>query len=237
MRSHTFSSRSRSPWRGGALLDAADDVDAPLRALAARRALAAALVAVELRHPQGQLHHAGAVVDHDHRARSRHRARRGDRLVVDAGVELVGHEQRRGRAARDDRLDRAPARRAAAEALDQVAQRRGQRQLVVAGPLARCRRARTRACPSTAPCRSRHRPRRPSSRCRAPRPASRRCSPASGRRRGRRRRGTAASSAAGRARPRARSAGPSPRRRCRRRRRGAGRPWRRTPIRARCGPT
>src|SRR5436305_2423295 len=50
---------------GLAHLDAADDLDAPARPLPARRALAAALVPVELGDPQRQLHHARAVVDHD----------------------------------------------------------------------------------------------------------------------------------------------------------------------------
>src|SRR3954470_929872 len=77
---------------GRAHLDAADDVHAPARALAAGRALAAALVLVELRDAQGQLHHASAVVDHDDSAGADHRAGGRDRLVVDLRVDLVGHQ-------------------------------------------------------------------------------------------------------------------------------------------------
>ena len=50
---------------GATLLDPAEDVDLPADALAARRALAARLLLVELRDAQAELHHAAAVVDDD----------------------------------------------------------------------------------------------------------------------------------------------------------------------------
>ena len=120
----TFSSRSSSSWRASPISMRAEDLLAPARALAARRALAAALVDVELGDAQRQLDDAGAVVDRRHGARAGHRAGRGDRLVVESGVDLVGQQDRRGGAAGDDRLERAAVRHAAAVALDQVAQRR-----------------------------------------------------------------------------------------------------------------
>ena len=52
-----------------------EDLHHPARPLAARRALAARLVHVELRDPQAELHHAAAVVDHDHRAGAEERLR------------------------------------------------------------------------------------------------------------------------------------------------------------------
>src|SRR6186997_2967684 len=50
-----------------AVFDPLEDLNEPARALPARRALAARLVHVELLRPQGELHHAAAVVDHHHR--------------------------------------------------------------------------------------------------------------------------------------------------------------------------
>src|SRR6266545_959184 len=46
-------------------LDLFQQADHPACALPARRALAARLVHVELLDPQGELHHAGTLVDHD----------------------------------------------------------------------------------------------------------------------------------------------------------------------------
>ena len=50
------------------VLDLVQQLHHPARALAARRALPARLVHVELRDAQAELHHAAAVVDHDHPA-------------------------------------------------------------------------------------------------------------------------------------------------------------------------
>jgi hypothetical protein len=51
-----------------ARLDLLEQVDHPPGPLAARRALPARLVLVELRDPEAELHHAAAVVQHDHTA-------------------------------------------------------------------------------------------------------------------------------------------------------------------------
>src|SRR5918992_763690 len=55
-------------------LDLLQQLYLPARPLAARGALPAGLVHVELRHPQAELHHARAIVDHDHPGRAHHRA-------------------------------------------------------------------------------------------------------------------------------------------------------------------
>ncbi len=116
------------------VLDPVQKLHHPARPLAARRALPARLVLVELGDAQAELHHAGAVVDHDHRAGAEHRAGPGDRVEIEARVELVGREHRHRRAARNDRLQLPPTRDAAAEVVDQLAQRRAERHLVVAAP-------------------------------------------------------------------------------------------------------
>ena len=82
MLSATEFSRSRSSHPALAVVDAVDHAVQPAGAFAARRALAAALVHVEVREAQQRLDHAARVVHHDHRARAEHRAGLGDRVVV-----------------------------------------------------------------------------------------------------------------------------------------------------------
>src|SRR3954470_5825196 len=53
-----------------AVLDLLQELDEPAGSLAARRALSARLVHVELLGPQRELHHAAPLVDHHHRRRS-----------------------------------------------------------------------------------------------------------------------------------------------------------------------
>src|SRR5215207_8492559 len=60
------------PLRRRPGLDRVQDLHHPPRALAARRALAAALVHVELRDAEPELHDAAAVVDDDDRTRAKH---------------------------------------------------------------------------------------------------------------------------------------------------------------------
>ena len=117
---------------GAAVVDLPQDLHHPARTLAARRALPAGLVHVELRHAQPQLHHAAAVVDRDHRARTEQRPRRSERVEVERRVDLVGGQHRNRRASWDDRLQLASARDPAADVVDQLAQRRPVRELVVA---------------------------------------------------------------------------------------------------------
>ena len=63
------------------------------------------------------------------------RARCRDRLEVEAHVEVLGREHRRGRSAGRPCLQRAAVEHAAGVLLEQDAERRPERQLVVAGPL------------------------------------------------------------------------------------------------------
>ena len=127
--------------RGAALLDPSEDVDLPADALAARRALAAGLLLVELREAQAELHHAAAVVDDDEGRRRRtgsppSRSRRSRRWR-----RSRRRQDRRRRAARDHRLEAAAVRDAAAE-------------------------VRRRSAPGSSPCRARSRSCRLARRCR-----------------------------------------------------------------------
>ena len=116
-----------------ALLELRQDLHQPAGADAARRALAARLVHVELLRSERELHHAAAVVDDDDRRRAEERARRLDRVVVHRRVDLGGRQHRNRRASGDDRLQLAAPGDAAGDVVDQLAQRRSQRALVVPG--------------------------------------------------------------------------------------------------------
>src|SRR4029079_15598844 len=63
-----------------AVLDAVHHAPQPPGAFAARCALAARLLVIEIRQPQQALHHAPRVVQHDDRARAEHRAGLRDRV-------------------------------------------------------------------------------------------------------------------------------------------------------------
>ena len=119
--------------RAAPLLDLQQDLRQPLGADAARRALAARLVLVELRDADTELHHAAAVVEDDDGGRAHRRPGGGHRVEVERHlVDLGGREDRRRGATGDDRLERPPAGDAAALLVDEVAQRVAVRQLVVA---------------------------------------------------------------------------------------------------------
>ena len=113
-------------------LELAQDRGHPACPLAARRALAARLVLVELRDADAELHHADAVVDADDPGRAHRRAGGGERVEVVADVDLVAREDHRGRPAGDDRLQLPAVGDAAAELLDDRAQRHPVLDLVVA---------------------------------------------------------------------------------------------------------
>ena len=87
-----------------AVLDARQDLVEPVAALAARRALAARLVLVEVEQVLRRPHHAGGLVHHDDAGRAQHRSRL--RHVVEArrDVELIGQQDRHRRSAGNDRL-------------------------------------------------------------------------------------------------------------------------------------
>src|SRR3954469_7142015 len=116
-----------------ARLDALEHLVRPVRPLAARRALAAGLVAVELRGLQRDVDDRVRVVDHDDRAGPEHRAGLGHRVEVVGKVEVVGLQHRGARAAREPELDLAALGRAAREAVDDVARLHPELDLEVAG--------------------------------------------------------------------------------------------------------
>src|SRR3954468_19408539 len=116
-----------------ARLDALEHLVRPVRPLAAWRALAARLVAVELRRLQRDVDDRVRVVDHDDRARAEHRPRLGHRVEVVGQVEVFGLQHGRARAAREPELHLAPLGRAAGEPVDDVARAHPELDLEVAG--------------------------------------------------------------------------------------------------------
>src|ERR1700693_584290 len=72
-----------------AALERVEQLDDPVRALAAWRALAAGLVLVELHPAQGGADHAGRLVEDLQRPGAQHRAGRADRLEVQRNVEML----------------------------------------------------------------------------------------------------------------------------------------------------
>ena len=153
MLSHWSSSRSRSASLPMPLLELGEHLHQPPRALAARRALAAGLVLVELGPPQHGSHDAGRLVEDLQGAGAEHRAGRADGLEVERHVEvLVGEQRGRGAAGRPELQLVAVA--DAAREVDQLAQGDAQRGFVLAGlgdvarQARRCRSPWTSRCPS-----------------------------------------------------------------------------------------
>ncbi len=116
--------------------DALDHAVEPARAFAARRALAAAFVHVEVRQAQQALDHAAGVVHHDHRARAEHRAGLGDgsrspsSLFIITSAGSTGDDEPPGITAFSVRPSRTPP-----ASSSSLRERRAQRHLEVAGPL------------------------------------------------------------------------------------------------------
>ena len=221
MRSHTSSSRSSSRVLGAPASIFSQDLHHPARAFAARRALAARLVHVELRDAKTELHHAAAIVDHDHRAGAEERLQRRPSSRSRAA--------RRSRRPSDTGTDEPPGMTAFSSRPSEC-RRRGRR----SARAATCR-AGARSCPPLTTLPDSEKTRvpvefaTPSFAYSAPpmlddlRDGRDRLDVVDQRRRGveaLRPPGTAASSAAGRACPRATRAARSPRRRCTRPRRG-----------------
>ena len=159
------SRRSISSIVGDALLDAAQRAHGPARALAARRALAAATRGGRTPPSAGRAAPC--------RCASSITITAPEPAIVPAAASAsmarptsrpLGPQERRRRAARDDRLELAALGTPPPQPSIRSPQGRGQRQLVVARALRRGPRARGRACPSTARCRSRRTARRPSRR-------------------------------------------------------------------------
>ena len=115
---------------------AVQDLLDPTRPFATRRALAARLVGEELRQPPRDEQRVGGLVEHHDRSRPEHGLEVVLHVVHVGGlVEMLGHQPRRRRAARDEELHAAPAGHSPGEALDELAERRTELDLVVGGPL------------------------------------------------------------------------------------------------------
>ncbi len=123
------------------VLEPAQHLDQPVRALPAGGALAARLVLVELGPAQHRADDAGRVVEDLQRPGAEHRTGRADGLEVERDVEVLGGEQRGRRAARRPELQLVPAPDAAGH-VEQLAQRDAERGLVLARPVRRARTAR-----------------------------------------------------------------------------------------------
>ena len=132
MLSHWSSSRSRSASLPSPLLEPAQRLHQPPGALAARRALAAGLVLVELGPAQHGADHAGGVVEDLQRAGAEHRAGRADRprsRGVRRGARRSGAGCWSRRASRTSARGRS---RIAAGEVDQLAQGDAERRFVLA---------------------------------------------------------------------------------------------------------
>ena len=103
MLSHRSSSSVEVGLGALALLERWQHLHQPPGALAARRALAAGLVLVELGPAQHRADHAGGLVEDLQRAGAEHRAGRADALVVERHVEVLGGQQRRATSRRASR--------------------------------------------------------------------------------------------------------------------------------------
>src|SRR5690606_12757833 len=119
-------------FRAPSRLDPPEDLRQPFRALAARRALPARLVGVELDHPSYRRDDVDRVVDHDDGRRPEHAPRAGDALVIHRDVDLVRAQDRDRAAARDHRLELAPVANPSADVVDQLLQVETERELEVA---------------------------------------------------------------------------------------------------------
>ena len=109
--------------------DAFEDLEHPLRPDAAERALPAALVLREVQEEPRDVDHAGRVVHDDHAARSHDGARLRDRLVVDGSVHELDRHAAARRAAELNGLERTSLGDAAADLVDDLADRQPHRDL------------------------------------------------------------------------------------------------------------
>src|SRR3569623_1259442 len=116
-----------------AVLDAVNHARQPARAFAARRALAAGFLEVEMSDTCQHIHHAGVYVHDDHRTRAQHRAGLGNGVIVhvDLHHRLAGH-YRYCRTAGKHRLQILAAAHAARH-IEQGRERRAERYFVIAG--------------------------------------------------------------------------------------------------------
>ena len=163
------------PFAAVARADAIQDLQHPLRADAAERALAARLVLREAQEVAGDVDHAIGVVEHHQSAAAHDRADLDQRLVVHRCVGQRGGDAAAGRTTHLHRLELASRQHAAADVLDDLPQGDAHRDLDQARRAPLCRPARRLSCPCSSPCPAwRTRPRR-AERSTANRPASPRC--------------------------------------------------------------
>ncbi len=114
------------------VFDPVNDAIQPSCAFAARRALAAAFLEIEIGQPLGGSHHAARLVHHDDRAGAEHRARLRDRVVVHVGRHHhVARHHRHRRTAGNHALIFLPSRMPPASS-SRLRERRSERDLVVA---------------------------------------------------------------------------------------------------------
>ncbi len=118
-----------------AAVDPLEHVHRPVRALAAGGALAAGLVAVELRDLQRDVEDRRRVVDDDDRARAEHRAGFGHGVEVVGDVQVVAGQHGAEEPPGNQHLTVRPSGRAAGQAVDDLARGDAQLDLVVAGAL------------------------------------------------------------------------------------------------------
>ena len=122
---------------GAALGHAGQHPPHPPRALAARRALAAALMLVEIGNARDRADQVGRLVHHDHGGGAEAGAQLAEAVEIHRRIDdLLGRHHAHRRAAGDDGLEIVPAAAdAAAMLLDQLAERNAHRLFDVAGPL------------------------------------------------------------------------------------------------------
>ena len=106
-----------------AVLDPREDLEQPVAAFAARRALAARLVLVEVQQVLRRPHHAGGLVHDDDARRAQHRSGLGHVVEGRGDVELIGQQDRHRRAAGDDRLELVAVADAAGELRSKISSR------------------------------------------------------------------------------------------------------------------
>src|SRR3954447_2196324 len=116
--------------RRGAFLDGAKDLHEPARADAARRALAARLVHVELRDAERKLDDAGAIVERGDHSGADEEALLAERVRIELRVELARDHHRERRASDHHCLQLAAVRDAAADVVDQMTHGDAVRRLV-----------------------------------------------------------------------------------------------------------
>ena len=138
-----------------AFADAVEDLQHPLRAHAAGHALAARLFLDEFEEEAGDVDHAAILVHDDQAAGAHDRAELGERLVVQRDVQVLLGDAAAGGAADLRGLELLAATNAAADVVDQIAQRHADGHFDQAGVLDRAGQGEDLGAPCSFPCRTR----------------------------------------------------------------------------------